>query len=327
MNHFFLNNLAPIVQFFLGFYSLLFFEQVLTCSPFKTKEKNISEGLLSFFDQYQLYLYSRDININDIRKRFDRWEPFYKTLQDVATLLFLYCLSVLIFLGLENEYVHSDEFCARFCIASLLVDFYVIISLIFFRNKRMLIYRAIFVYFILCLFCFLCPSQSFISRFFFSGFGMQFNSSYATYCTLFTSLSGFIGLCVRLLYLDAFFFFSQRKLKKASGYVSYLTSTSLLTPDPARKVLEDLFVKGEHKRNLKEMLKSHIRYLRKNHREISVENLFFTGNEDFVAEEIRRVFLILTGVFLKKKVRVIKLVFYRKIRELLKKSGNGRRRR
>lgn len=290
MNYQLFTNLSPVIQVFIGFYSLLFFEQVLKCSPLKQKEKEIEKDLHDFMSRFQQFFSATDDRdgghlerLNEfLEKEEKRWGLFYKTLQDIGTFLFLYSLFLLVYAGLEEHFSESvffsDYFYGIGVFVALYVVLYVLIVFSFYQKIRSFwIYRAILFFVLLLFFLFGFYYIQTLSDFFI-GISFVIDKGFIIFSCLIACSSGFIGLCLRLLYLHFHFKSFKKKIEITSEYANCIM-------DVTHGVNSERFKQKKEKKILKKIFDSNIDYLVAN--SISVEPKKFF-QEEFFQKEIEK---------------------------------------
>lgn len=307
MNHLLFLNLSPVIQVFIGFYFLLFFEQVLKCSPLKQKEKEIEDALYAFISRFQQFFpTTNDCNerywerLNDfLEKEEKRWGLFYKTLQDVGTFLFLYSLFLLVYAGLEECFSKSifspEYFYGMGVFVASYVVFYVLMVSLFYSIRifrSFLIYRAILFFILLLLLLVFLYNDESLRGFLveiFSNIREPLRYFLVVFLCIIACSSGFIVLCLRLWYLDCHFKSFKRKIERTSEYANLIIDVRLgiTAPEKLKNAEIEEKIKKKKKRCLKKMIDSYVSYLDARSIPLTSKNFF---QEEFFREEIQKTF-------------------------------------
>lgn len=244
-------SFSSLIQLWAGICLLFFYEPLLEKFPLVEYQKRKEALFSSFLGKNQGF-----ISDESLRKGYEvidsKWDLFHKTIQNFATLGFLYCVFLLAFIGIESVPMYEKHYQAL-QIMDVCIITYSLFAWLFYKTKWLKGYKsAIILFVILLIFYHLCDSINniFVSKGIVVGYFWMKSHIYVL--TLFTCFSGaFITLAhVFLEWVHSICI--EKRLKKINAttdvltdYLTGLSDTSAFPSKLQKKAAEYLIKDGK----------------------------------------------------------------------------------
>ena len=95
-------NFAPLIQLWAGICLLFFYEPILKNFPLSKLHEEKQNLIVSFLGKYQAYLDDEKL-MKGYKMLEDKWDIFYQTIKNLASLNFYFSLVVLAYIGIESH--------------------------------------------------------------------------------------------------------------------------------------------------------------------------------------------------------------------------------
>lgn len=268
-----LTSFAPFVQFVAGIYLVFLYDQIFKNNPLAKQIESINDLLQDLVNENQGFLSEEDIDkVEEFKaKRGIKWDNQFFSLKKISFVSFLFCLSLLCYIGLE-KWMLSNNWEQSLIVPSLILLLYN--SLIFFvpgkRNKLATCRFAgtLFILLIIYVIVF-CFVDQYI--FYFTAYNktvvyllVLVSMSYG----MFVYASILIFKCIKFMWIKH----QMKKIpKKMNAYLSvkigikdveglrnkekeFLLKMSVKTKRPITEIIDDL-IKDEFQKSYQEIIK------------------------------------------------------------------------
>ena len=149
-----LMSFVSLIQLWAGICLLFFYEPLLEKFPLVEYQKRKESLFSSFLGKNQGFI--DDESLGKGYKAIDsRWDLFHKTIQNFATLGFLYCIFLLAFVGIENVGTYENRYQAL-QVMDVCIIAYSLLAWLCYKTKWLKGYRSAIVFFVILLAFFHC---------------------------------------------------------------------------------------------------------------------------------------------------------------------------
>ena len=213
MDDIMLVNFAPLIHLWAGICLLFFYEPILKNFPLSKLHEEKQNLIVSFLGKYQAYLDDEKL-MKGYKMLEDKWDIFYQTIKNLASLNFYFSLVVLAYIGIESHNYYGTYYQAL-QILDYCIIIYSLMAWIFYKTNVFVKYINSIVFIIILLVVF--HNYSGINDFFIKNIGIIddfYSKSEITVFTLFTC-----SLCIIITILQLFIHYisiynTKRKIEK-----------------------------------------------------------------------------------------------------------------
>ena len=244
-------SFSSLIQLWAGICLLFFYEPLLERFPLVEYQKRKELLFSSFLGKNQGFI-DDDLLGKGYEAIDSRWDLFYKTIQNFATLGFLYCIFLLAFIGIENVETFENHYQAL-QIMNVCIITYSLFAWLCYKTKWLKGFKSAIIFFVILLILFHLFDS--VNNFFVSKgivVGYFWTKSHIYVLTLFTCFSGAFITLAHVFFEWVHSVYIERQLKKVTAttnelanYLTGVSDTSAFSAKLQRKAAAYLIKDGK----------------------------------------------------------------------------------